>query len=166
VNTAPTSPKASLVSTAVLAAVSAALGALLACASPFAAGAERDPTRPPEAARAAAPASDANPDTPDGPSADQQQALQHRMVINGQPYLVERGWLRGVGDHLGKARIERIEERAVWLRDEQGLHKLDLFPQVEIDPLPAPAAGSAPRATPAFHRRRPTAGTDLKDPVP
>jgi hypothetical protein len=30
-----------------------------------------------------------------------------------KPYVIERGWLRGVGDKLGDARIERIEGGSV-----------------------------------------------------
>jgi hypothetical protein len=127
----------------------------------------RDPTQPPAAARAAVAASQTTEAIDEASRADQWQAMQHRMVINGQPYLVERGWLRGVGDRLGAARIEHIEDRAVWLRDEQGLHKLDLFPQVEIQTQPtAPTSLSAPNAPPAnAHRRRPAAAA-LKDKTP
>jgi hypothetical protein len=144
--------------------------ACLTVATALACAAERDPTRPPEAARAAASAAQASPDTSDEATDELQQALQHRMVIKGQPYLVERGWLRGVGDRLGKARIERIEARSVWLRDEQGLRKLDLFPQVDIHTSPAqgaaPPASAVPRPVSAPHRRRPTASADLKDKAP
>lgn len=140
---------------------------LLALQVPPSPALARDPTQPPAALRAALPASDSTGATDEAGRADSWQAMQHRMVINGQPFLVERGWLRGVGDRLGQARIERIEDRAVWLRDDQGLHKLDLFPQVEIQTLPtAPASLSAPTAPPATaHRRRPTAAA-LKDKTP
>lgn len=141
---------------------------LLSAASVLAGSSERDPTRPPEAARTAPPGDNNQPTADEGASLDQAQALQHRMVINGQPYLVERGWLRGVGDRLGKARIERIDDQAVWLRDDQGLHKLALYPQVDIRRLPSAAAQAAAAAArpPASHRHRPAAGADLKDTAP
>ena len=69
---------------------------------------------------------------------------QHLMVVNGRPYLVERGWLRGVGDRWMDMRIERISTDAVWLRDATGVRRYPLYPGVELRPLPpAPAAQAA-----------------------
>ena len=110
----------------------------------------RDPTRAPESALTAAEAASAiGSGTGAGASAAPAAAapLQHRMVIDGKPYLVERGWLRGVGDSVAGARIERITEREVWLREGGTLHKWPLYPDVQIlHPAPARGAASSPAA--------------------
>ncbi|MFZ2990742.1 hypothetical protein [Ideonella sp.] len=95
----------------------------------------RDPTTPPPQARLADPASAVGSAAARETSSEAEallQALQHRTVIDGKPYLIERGWLRGVGDRLGTARIERITDTEVWLRDDTGLRKLALYPGVQI----------------------------------
>ena len=130
---------------------------------------QRDPTRPPEAAMppasAASPAhGEAATSAASGP-ADPLAFVRHRMVVNGKPYLVERGWLRGVGDRIGDARIERLTEREVWLRDANGLRKLSLFPQVDIRPAADPASAAAPRARQPRHPR-PFNATATKDTTP
>lgn len=100
----------------------------------------RDPTRPPAASRPATP-------TPGGPDTAATEAppdaVRHLMVLQGRPYLIERGWPRGVGDRVGDARIERFETQAVWLRHADGvLRRWPLYPGVEWRPA---AAASAPR---------------------
>ena len=129
----------------------------LGCLASAGAASERDPTRAPEAAWAAsAPAAGLPTGSAAGP-ADIDAALQQRLVLDGRPYLIERGWLRGVGDQFGSARIERITEREVWLRQNGELHKWPLYPNVLIQTLPD-AAASAPRPT-AQHRALPPAAT-------
>ena len=121
----------------------------LGCLASAGAASERDPTRAPEAAWAAsAPATRPATGNAAGP-ADIDAALQQRLVLDGRPYLVERGWLRGVGDQLGTARIERITEREVWLRQNGELHKWPLYPNVQMLALPdAPASAARPTAHP------------------
>jgi hypothetical protein len=105
----------------------------------------RDPTVPPLAARApAAPASGSGAGSVADAGAG--AAPRHLMVLQGKPYVIERGWPRGVGDKLGEARIERIEAGSVWLRDASGTHKLSLYPGVEIHPSVAAPAGSSTTA--------------------
>ena len=133
---------------------------------PPAAAQARDPTRAPDAALTAADAASAiGPGTARGEAAGTDAAtapLRHRMVVDGRHYLVERGWLRGVGDSLAGARIERITEREVWLRDGAGLHKWPLYPDVQIRPAAVPAPGAAP----APARRPPkTASSALAAPI-
>jgi hypothetical protein len=107
--------------------------------------AQRDPTRPPDASGLNAPppgtaTAAANATAASGTAAgmpEPAQPGQHLMVINGKPYVVERGWLRGVGDKLGDARIERITAQEIWLRDANGLRKLPLYPQISLTPSTA-----------------------------
>lgn len=151
-------------------------GAALAAEPPDAlpsANVARDPTVPPLAARAPAPAlaaSGAGATATTEPGA----LPRHLMVLNGKPYVIERGWPRGVGDKLGEARIERIEGGNVWLRDASGLRKLSLYPGVEIHPSVAmPSVATQPTAkhsnpTPSTRARRSATPATLatKDPLP
>ena len=111
-----------------LLAMAAALAARADEPSPAAAPA-RDPTVPPPAARAPAAASGVA-----GQAAEPATLPRHLMVLNGKPYVIERGVPRGVGDKLGEARIERIEGGSVWLRDASGTRKFSLYPGVEVRP--------------------------------
>ncbi len=85
--------------------------------------AQRDPTRPPDASGLNAPppgtaTAAANATAASGATAgtpEPAQPGQHLMVINGKPYVVERGWLR----------------------DANGLRKLPLYPQISLTPSTA-----------------------------
>lgn len=125
---------------------------LAALLLPLQGSAQRDPTRSPEALNAASAASAAPAASgvdAGGGSPPVGNALQHRMVLNGKPYLVERGWLRGVGDRLGDARIERITDTEVWLREAGQLRKQPLYPQVSVQPArPAAPASATPGRRP------------------
>lgn len=105
----------------------AALGALLAWA-PVPAQALRDPTRAPEVRAAAAPGSPA--------AAVAGQVLHQLLVVDGRRYVVDGSRLRGVGDTLGAARIERIEDAAVVVRDAGGTRRLPLHGGVTKRPAP------------------------------
>ena len=94
-----------------------------------------------------------------GATAEPGALPRHLMVLNGKPYVIERGWPRGVGDKLGEARITRIEGGNVWLRDASGTRKLSLSPGVEIRPSvaePSVAARPTPKhpATPSSEQAR------------
>lgn len=52
------------------------------------------------------------------------------IAVNGRPYVMVGSRLRGVGDKLGSAKIERITETEVWLRDGKNLKKINLHPGV------------------------------------
>lgn len=54
--------------------------------------------------------------------------------VNGKPHLVVGTRLLGVGQMLGQARIERISETELWLREGQNTRKLALFHGVERRP--------------------------------
>ncbi|MBK7613786.1 MAG: hypothetical protein KA375_01695 [Vitreoscilla sp.] len=129
----------------------------------------RDPTVPPLAARAPAPAASTSTDAADARSSAPGELPRHLMVLNGKPYVIERGWPRGVGDKLGDARIERIEGGSVWLRDASGTRKLSLYPGVEIRPsgaATAPDSSSPSRRTRRSGAPATSAHPASKDPSP
>lgn len=97
----------------------------------------RDPTQAPAAARLAGlPASEAG-------SAGTSTEPQHIMVLNGRPYLIVAGRRLGVGDPLGGARITRIGDGAVWLKEGGVTRRLSLYAGVEK--RPAGTEGAAAR---------------------
>lgn len=105
------------------------IGALLALAALLhgaaAAGPDtpaRDPMLPPPAARsAAAPAAE-----PADTAAPAAPTLRQILVVDGRRYVVEGTRLRGIGDRLGSARIERIADDAAWVRENGVLQRLPL----------------------------------------
>ncbi len=110
---------------------------LLLLAATVARAAERDPTAWPPALRsalaAAAAASAASSAEPAG------TAIRQVVFASGHAYVVQRGRRYGVGEQLDGARIERITEQAVWLREAGQLRREPLYAGVEKRP-PAPAA--------------------------
>lgn len=113
-----------------------ALSALLAWA-PVPAQALRDPTRAPAVLAAA---------TPDSPVAGTTGTLHQLLVVDGRRYVVDGSRLRGVGDTLGTARIESIEDAAVVVRDAGGSRRLPLHAGVVKRPATeARPAGSNSR---------------------
>ena len=82
----------------------------------------RDPMQAPAVAQSAA-----RRDNSDGVSAPAQIVPRHLMTIDGRRYLIDRGRRLGVGDMLGGARIERIDDAAVWLREAGELRQFSLF---------------------------------------
>ncbi len=100
----------------------------------------RDPMRPPLAARAPAVA-------PAGAASAADAALpsaRHLLVVDGRRYVIDAGRRRQVGDLLGGARIERIEDSAVVVRSGAGLQRLPLFAGVVKRPLGEPGAAALP----------------------
>lgn len=111
----------------------------------------RDPMRVPGAAvprgDAAGPAAAPSPPPP----------VRQLLVVDGQRYVVDGARRRGVGDALGDARIERIDDDAVLLRRGGELLRVPLFAGVtrraaRDDGTPGGAAASAPSPSPV---RRP-----------
>jgi hypothetical protein len=101
--------------------------------------APRDPTLPPPALRApSAPVAPAvRPEPPPAP--------RQLLTIDGRRYVVDRGRLRGVGDRLGDARIERIDDDAVHVRQGGTLLRLPMYATtVRREAAAMPAAPSAP----------------------
>ncbi|RTL39031.1 MAG: hypothetical protein EKK53_18005 [Burkholderiales bacterium] len=119
----------------------ALLALLLAALSPARAqDARRDPTELPsvlraslEAAQAASAASGAEPGV---------TAIRQVVFADGRAFVVQRGRRYGIGELLDGARIERISEQAVWLREAGQLRREPLYGGVEKR-TPAPAASAA-----------------------
>ncbi|MBV8035722.1 hypothetical protein [Roseateles sp.] len=104
----------------------------------------RDPTAWPPALRsalaAAVPASAAS-------GAEDDRAIRQVVFAEGRGYVVQRGRRHGVGERLDGARIERITEQAVWLREAGQLRREPLYGGVEKrPPAPPPPAASAAAA--------------------
>ncbi|MGQ3051744.1 MAG: hypothetical protein ACT6S0_08170 [Roseateles sp.] len=122
----------------------------LLLAAPFAHAADdiaghgaRDPTAWPPALRsamaAASPASAASGAEP----AD--RAVRQVVFADGRAYVVQRGRRYAVGQQLDGARIERITEQAVWLRQAGQVRREPLYGDVEKRPEPPARAASDAR---------------------
>lgn len=112
------------------------LWALLVLASASAQETPRDPMQPPPSLRpAAAPGGSATATAEPAPV-----VVRHLMVVDGVRYVIDGGRRRGVGDLLGGARIERIEDSAVVVRNGKQLQRVPLFAGVVkrlvAEPLP------------------------------
>lgn len=107
----------------------------------------RDPMQPPVARRAPPgvaprPAVAASAPAP-------APVVQHLYVVGKQRWVIQGGRKRGVGDLLGDARIERIEDSAVIVRRGGALLRLPLFGGVTkrpaaVEALAATASADAP----------------------
>jgi hypothetical protein len=104
----------------------------------------RDPMRLPEspaprgATAAGAPA--APPPPPE---------VRQLLIVGEKRWVIERGYRRGVGDLLGTARIERIDDSAVIVRQDGRLQRLPLFAGVSKQPAGGDARPPADAARPA-----------------
>ena len=127
-----------------------AAGLLLAAACAHTAQADemapppRDPMQPPAAAQTALRSNNA-----DSAPAPAPITPRHLMTIGGRRYLIEGGRRLGVGDMLGGARIERIDDGAVWLREAGELRQVSLFGGIVKRALPSttnstPSTGKRP----------------------
>ena len=84
----------------------------------------RDPTLPPVQAVPASTAAG-------GASLSLETAAMTVIVRNGHPYLVVGTRLYAQGQKLGQARIERISETEVWLREGGVLRKVPRFSGIQ-----------------------------------
>ena len=115
----------------------------------------RDPMQPPAVARistAAAPAAEAA----------QLLVARHLLVVGGRYYVVNQGRRLGVGDMLGNARIERIDDNAVLVRRNGQSERLPLFAGVvkrASAETPATAASTASTASTGPTPARPPTGS-------
>jgi len=99
----------------------------------------RDPTQAPPGAVAGPEGASAS----DGPLGDEGVAV---VVRNGKPMLVQGTRLYGVGQMLGKFRIERISETEVWLRQGGDLRKFPRFAGIQrLESRPVVDCGAAPK---------------------
>jgi len=92
----------------------------------------RDPTTWPSELRAPLAASGALGDEPAAP------LIQQIVVVAGQPFVVSGGRRYPVGARLNGALIERIDDKAVWLRDASGRRREGLYPGIEKRPPSEP----------------------------
>ncbi len=78
------------------------------------------------------------------------------IVVDGRPHVIMGTRLYAPGQKLGQARIERITETEIWLREGQVLRKVPRYPGIErrgVAPLgpanctPGTVPGSAPGPT-------------------
>ncbi|MDR7332496.1 hypothetical protein [Roseateles asaccharophilus] len=114
------------------------IAALLLCLVLPAQAQDRDPTAWPPALRSAMAAASAA-SSPGVEAAD--NAIRQVVFANGRAYVVQRGRRHAVGDQLDGARIERITEQAVWLREAGQVRREPLYGGVEKrPPAPPPAA--------------------------
>lgn len=92
----------------------------------------RDPTLPPAGLGAVASTS------PDNNTLSLDISQFTIIVRDGRPHLWLDAELYSVGQTLGEARIEYINESEVWLREKGVLRKVKLFPDIQRTPsLPA-----------------------------
>ncbi|NDP40472.1 MAG: hypothetical protein GZ093_17300 [Rhodoferax sp.] len=99
----------------------------------------RDPTLPPVDAGV--------PGAPAAPGAPSIASSATTVIVrNGRSYLAVGTRLYAQGAKLGQARIERITETELWLREGGVLRKVPLFDGIERRAVAAPAvrAGCAP----------------------
>jgi hypothetical protein len=70
-------------------------------------------------------------------------AVRHLLLIGGRRYVVDAGQRYAVGDTLGGARIERIDDTSVWLRQADGLRQVSLYGGIVKRAAVEPAAAAA-----------------------
>lgn len=116
---------------------------MLAAAEPLMAQAMRDPTMPPHASGASASGRDTSPND---------NTARALLFIDGKPHLVAGARLYAEGQQLGAARVERITETEVWLREGGKLRKVSIYPSVRRRSV-----------TPGQEPCAPDAATDCRD---
>lgn len=95
----------------------------------------RDPTVPPAAAGLSSPAQV-------GMQSDTEPGPMTIIVRNGRPYLAVGTRLYAQGQSLGQARIERISETEVWLRERGVLRKVQQFSGIQRRTVTSPSQNS------------------------
>ncbi len=96
-------------------------------ATPVSAQALRDPTQPPGVASGGT-ATPARTNPTGGWSV---------IVVDGRRHVAVGTRLYAEGQTLGRARVERITETEVWLREDRALRKVPLYPAVQRRNVPA-----------------------------
>jgi len=104
--------------------------------------ASRDPTALPATLRNAIAAAEAS-SSPASGAEPARDGIRQVVFTNGRGYVVQRGRRFAVGELLDGARIERITEQAVWLREAGQLRREPLYGGVEKR-APAPIASPKP----------------------
>jgi hypothetical protein len=80
------------------------------------------------------------------------------VVQDGKPHLVVGTRLVAVGQKVGNARLERITETEIWLRDGKQLRKVQRFSGIQRSVAQAPVPCKAPVAK-ARSRSKPSPAT-------
>jgi hypothetical protein len=101
----------------------------------------RDPTAWPPALRSAMAAASAASAASSVEPAD--SAIRHVVFAGGRAYVVQRGRRYGIGEQIEGARIERITEQAVWLREAGQVRREPLYGGVEKRPPPEAAVAAS-----------------------
>lgn len=96
------------------------------CGLPALAQSLRDPTQAPAAWQQAGTGTVVSPGA-GGRDGEQAPGRMSILVVDGRPHLIQGTRLYAVGQMLGQARIERITETEVWLREGGELRKIDSF---------------------------------------
>jgi hypothetical protein len=114
--------------------VPCAAAAVLLCLAAAAQGMEsaggRDPTLPPAQFNAPAVAAAASS------AASAADITPIVIMSEGRYYVMDRGRRLGVGDLLGTARIARIDDNGVWLREADSLEQIPLHGTVVRKAVP------------------------------
>jgi len=100
----------------------------------------RDPMQPP----VVAPRTELPTGTAD--AAPAAPTVRHLLVIGEKRWVLEGGRRHGIGDMLGSARIERIEDSAVIVRQGGALQRLPLYAGITKQAVAAPGAPVAASA--------------------
>lgn len=117
------------------------LALLLAASLAHANDVARDPTAWPPALRSAmAAASAASAASTAAGVEPADNAIRQVVFANGRAYVVQRGRRFAVGEQLDGARIERVTEQAVWLREAGQVKREPLYGGVEKRPEPSARA--------------------------
>lgn len=107
----------------------------------------RDPTIPPAEAGLSGSA-------PGGSVSGIAPGAMSIIVRDGRPHLVVATRLYAQGQKLGQARIERISETEVWLREDGVLRKVSLFAGIERRATTPVCAANASQGTHAARASR------------
>lgn len=116
----------------------------------------RDPMAWPPALRSAvAAAQAASAASAPGAAETPDSAIRQVVFSNGHGYVVVRGRRYGVGEQLAGARIERITEQAVWLREAGQIKREPLYGGVEKRLPPAAALPAKAASGPKNSKEKP-----------
>jgi hypothetical protein len=114
----------------------------------------RDPLQPPASARPSAPVPAPEPAPGAAGTTPPQRVVRALMAADGRRWVLASGRRLGVGDLLEGARIVRIEDNAVVVRDGDTLQRLPLHGTAVRRPAPEGATAAAPAQGPAPARHR------------
>jgi hypothetical protein len=109
----------------------------------------RDPTQPPVTETPAAPGTSSA-------ASSVQTGGMAMLVRQGVPYLVVGTRLYASGQTVGQARIERITETEVWLREAGAVRKVQLFGGIQRQASkPVPTASRQSSSSPSVAQSKP-----------